>query len=103
MQSCAGADGIEQLDRALLEHAGANSRQNIGAILALEDDGIDAVHMQQLREQQAGRSGADDGDLSTQNVLRSGSQGRSPRQPRRMLNPGPRGPGADLKTILLIR
>jgi hypothetical protein len=68
MQPFAGADGLEQAHRTLLQHAGSDARQHVGAILALDDDGIDAARMQQLSEQQPGRSGADDGDLGAQNV-----------------------------------
>ncbi len=68
MQPSGDADRLQKIDRALLEHAGANARQHVGAILALEDDRIDAVRVQQLPEQQPCRPGADDGDLRAQNV-----------------------------------
>ena len=68
MQPSGDADRLQKADRALLEHAGANARQHVGAILALENDRIDAVGVQQLPEQQPGRPGADDGDLRAQNA-----------------------------------
>ena len=68
MQPCGNADLVEQIDRALFEHAGANARQHIGAILAFDDDRIDTCGMQQLPEQQSCRSGADDRNLRAQCV-----------------------------------
>ncbi|PAV93217.1 hypothetical protein WR25_22854 [Diploscapter pachys] len=54
----------QQLDRALFEHAGTDAPQHIVRGLALDDQRIDAGVVQQLAEQQAGRAGADDCNLS---------------------------------------
>jgi hypothetical protein len=61
----AGADPgfVEQVDRDLLENAGADAAEDVVAGLGFEDYGIDAGAMQQLAEDEAGRSGTDDGDL----------------------------------------
>ena len=54
---------VEHVDRALLQHAGADALFHIRAALGFEDDGIDAVAVQKLPEQQARGARADDGDL----------------------------------------
>ena len=63
----AGADAgfVQQIHRDLLDDTGADPTKDVGGGLALQDDGVDAVPVQQLAEQQAGRSGADDDDLRT--------------------------------------
>src|SRR5262249_58859454 len=53
----------EQVYRALLQHAGAHAALAILAAAELQHDGLDAEEMQQMREQQPGRSRADDADL----------------------------------------
>jgi hypothetical protein len=55
----------EQIDGSLFQNAGTNAADNVLAAAALEHDIIDAVQLQQLREQQTGRSGADDCDLGS--------------------------------------
>ena len=70
MQALGDAQLFEQADRALFQHAGADPRQHVVAVLALENDVVDAVAMQQLAEQQAGRAGADDRDLCPQRCSR---------------------------------
>ncbi|MCY1556863.1 hypothetical protein D9M68_936600 [compost metagenome] len=55
----------QQVHRDLLQDAGADAAQHIVAALALDDDVVDAGLVQQLAEQQAGRAGADDGDLGS--------------------------------------
>ena len=59
----ADAGLVEQIHRALLDDAGADAAEHIVAGLPLQDDVVDAGAVQQLPEQQAGRAGADDGDL----------------------------------------
>ena len=59
----ADAGLVEQIDRDLLDHAGADAAEHVVAGVPLEDDVVDAGLVQQLAEQQAGRTGADDGDL----------------------------------------
>src|ERR1700722_17954564 len=56
-------DLIEEIDGALFEDAGANPGLDIGAALALQNDGLDADSVEQMSEQEARRAGADDGDL----------------------------------------
>ena len=63
MQPRAGFRLVEQVDRALLEHAGADAGEHVLAARPLEDDIVDADAGQQLAEQQAGRPRADDDDL----------------------------------------
>src|SRR5947199_6098163 len=59
----------QQIDRVLLEHAGAQRRFDVGAAARFEHDRFDAGKMQEMREQQSGGPRADDGDL------RSGRRG----------------------------
>jgi hypothetical protein len=61
----AGADPgfAQQIDRALFEHAGPDTPQNVLGRLPFEDDVVDSGLRQQLAQQQAGRACADDGDL----------------------------------------
>jgi len=57
----AGLD--EEVDRALLEHRGADGLLAVAAAPDLEDDGVDALPAEEVREHQAGRAGADDRDV----------------------------------------
>ena len=54
---------LEQVDRDLLEHAGADAAEHVVGAALLDDQRIDAGLVQQRAEQQAGRAGADDDDL----------------------------------------
>ena len=63
MQPLAGAEFVHQIDGALLQHAGADAAFDIVAALAFKHDAIDAGAMQQQRQEQPGRTGADDADL----------------------------------------
>ena len=63
LQSLAHAGGDEQVGRALLEHAGADSVLDVVATPILDDDGLDPFDLQQPGQRQAGRAGADDADL----------------------------------------
>ena len=56
---------VQQIDRAPLEQSSAYARLDVLARLALEHDGFDAAGVQQLRQQQPGRTCADDGDLES--------------------------------------
>ena len=58
-------DLAQQRDRAGFQHAGADPVEHILAGLALEHDAVDAVAMQDMRQQQAGRAAADDRHLSS--------------------------------------
>jgi hypothetical protein len=54
---------VQQVDRSLLEHAGADPALHVLPAAALQDDRLDALQMQQLREQEARRSGPHDANL----------------------------------------
>ena len=53
----------QQVHRHLLQHAGADAAEHVLGAALLEHDVVDAGAVQQRTEQQAGRAGADDGDL----------------------------------------
>ena len=59
----ADANLVHQIDRALLEHARANPLDHVLPAALFEDDGVDALEMQQLPEHQSGGARADDADL----------------------------------------
>jgi len=59
------SDFTQELDRAGLQHAGANTRQHVGAALPFKDDAIDAVSMKNMRQKQAGRTTADNRHLGS--------------------------------------
>ena len=63
VQACPDARLVEQIDGGLLEHAGTDAPEHVGGALTFDDHVVDARLVQQLREQQPGRAGADDGDL----------------------------------------
>ena len=65
VHALAEADFAQQRDGAGLQHAGANPLQHVGAGLPLQHDAVDAVAIENMREQQAGGPAADDGDLCT--------------------------------------
>ena len=54
---------VEQVDADLLEDAGADAAEHVLAAHPLDDDVVDPGVVQQLAEQQARGTGADDGDL----------------------------------------
>src|SRR6266480_4330831 len=58
------AGAIEQLYRALLQHAGADAAQHVFLRALLENDGVDARAVRQLAEEKARGTRADDGDLA---------------------------------------
>jgi len=55
-----------RLHRAAFEYTGANARQHTLASGAFDDDRSNPAQMQQLRQQQAGRTGTDNDDVGTQ-------------------------------------
>ncbi len=63
VHALAEPDFAQQRDGAGLQHAGANPFQHVRAGLALQHDAVDAVAVENMGEQQAGRPAADDGDL----------------------------------------
>jgi hypothetical protein len=65
-QAVAHAELDEQVDGALLEHAGADTVLDVVARAVLEDDGVDALAVQQRAEDEARRAGPDDPDLRQQ-------------------------------------
>src|SRR5580698_6260921 len=60
----------EQVDRSLFQHAGANAFDDVLAAAALHDDGVDSFQVQQMAQQQAGRSGAHEAHLRPQFHMR---------------------------------
>src|SRR5579864_1497285 len=54
-----------QVDGALFEEAGAQPRFDIFAGANFEDDRLDALQVEEMREHQAGRPSPDDSDLRT--------------------------------------
>src|SRR5690606_35058535 len=59
----ADAGAAQHVDRALLEDAGAHASEHVSPAAALEHDAVDAFDVQQVREQQAGWTRADDAHL----------------------------------------
>ena len=59
----ADAGVAEEVGGALLQHPRANAMLDVLAAPVLEDDRVDALEVEQVRERQAGRAGADDPDL----------------------------------------
>src|SRR4051812_29787515 len=53
----------QELDGALLEDAGADAVLDVLAAAGLEDDGVDALEVQEVRQHQPGGPGTDDSDL----------------------------------------
>jgi polyisoprenoid-binding protein YceI len=64
VQALADSSGASDLDGALLEHAGPHSAEHVLAAAPLEHDRVDAVRVQQLREQESRGTGAHDAYLS---------------------------------------
>jgi hypothetical protein len=82
--------GVEDVDGALLEHPGADARLDVLAAGALEDDRLDAAQVQEVRQDQPGRTGADDANLGAH---RLGSyNGREWSFPRQRRASGPTSP-----------
>ena len=74
VQPLADAGVAEQVDRALLEHAGADPLLDVLARAVLEHDRLDPLAREQLREREPGRARADDGDLRPQRAARTGTE-----------------------------
>jgi hypothetical protein len=58
-------DLAQQRDGAGLEYPGADATEHVGAALPLQDDALDAVAMENVRQEQAGRTAADDRHLGS--------------------------------------
>ena len=54
----------------MLQHACAHAVLDVIAAARLDDDGLDALEMEQMRKQQPGRPGADDADLRPHDAAR---------------------------------
>jgi hypothetical protein len=63
-QAFADAEFVHELDSVVLEEAGADALFNVLAGVEFEDDGFYAEALEKQREEEAGGSGTDDGDLS---------------------------------------
>ena len=63
VQTLRDSGAIEQVDGALLQHAGADARLDVVAAPVLEHDRFDPGTVQQLRERQPRRPRADDRHL----------------------------------------
>ncbi|MDT4867854.1 hypothetical protein FQZ97_1027850 [compost metagenome] len=65
VHALAHARFVHQVGGHLLQHSGADAAEHVVGRLALQNDGVDAGLVQQLAEQQAGRTCTDDGNLGT--------------------------------------
>jgi hypothetical protein len=63
LQICADTHCVQQIDGSLLEDPRSHTIDHILAAAVLNDDGIDAVQVQQMAEQQSGRASANDAYL----------------------------------------
>ena len=57
------ADLRQQVDGALLEHPGADALLDVLAASVLEDDRVDGLEMEKVRQNEPGGTGTDDPDL----------------------------------------
>jgi hypothetical protein len=60
IHALAETDGAQEVDRARLQNAGANPLQDMRPALPFQDDAVDAVAMENMRQKQSGRAAADD-------------------------------------------
>ena len=63
------SDFTQELDRAGLQHAGANSLQHVSTALPFKYDAVDAVSMEHMGQKQAGGATADDSHLRSRRPL----------------------------------
>jgi hypothetical protein len=66
LETVADAVLAEQVHRALLEQSGAYPLLDVLAAAALQHDGLDALHVQEMGQHQPGGPGTDDSDLGSQ-------------------------------------
>ena len=66
-----------QVDGALLQHAGAHAVFHIGAAARFEHDAVDALAIEQMREEEARGPRADDSDLRVHFPSRTSKTRRS--------------------------
>jgi hypothetical protein len=69
LEALAHAHLDQEVDGALLEHAGADAALHVVAVASLKDDRLDALEMQELPEHQARRARSHDSDLRAGDVL----------------------------------
>ena len=81
----ADAGAAQHLDRAPLEHAGADARQHVLAALAFDDDALDARLVQNQRQQRSGGPRPDDRDPSGQRVPHGASALSKPIRPAQLM------------------
>ena len=65
----ADADIDQKFGGPMLDQPGADAVLDVIAAAVLDDDGFDALQMQQPRQHQAGRPGSDNSDLSSHSTL----------------------------------
>ena len=58
-----------EFGEAMFEHAGANAAEDVFPAVLLEHNGVDALEVQQLRQQQARRTTADNANLNLHRAL----------------------------------
>jgi hypothetical protein len=56
-------DLVQQVDCPLLQHPRANALLDVLAAPVLEDDGVDPLQMEKVRQHEPGGTGTDDPDL----------------------------------------
>ena len=69
-QARADAHRVQQIHGALLEDPRPHAIDDVLAAAVLDDDGVDAVQVQQMTEQQSCRTCADDTDLRPESSSR---------------------------------
>jgi hypothetical protein len=60
-----------QRGKTMLQHAGADAPEDVRAAVFLQDDGLDALQVQKLGEQESGRAPADNADRGLHRSLPS--------------------------------
>src|SRR5205807_4308631 len=69
----------QKLDRASLQNASANSFLHMGAAVPFQHDGVDAISVENMGQQQAGWATANDCYLGSRGHQRHCQRGMSPR------------------------
>src|SRR5262249_33364441 len=57
------AEFVHELDGVIFEKAGPDAFFDVGAVVELNDDGLDAEALDQKRQEEAGGAGADKGEM----------------------------------------
>ena len=71
----------QQIDRALLQHAGTHAMLDIFPAAVLQDDRVDTPQVQQMGQEQPGRAGTDDAYLGTHKFSSSSNLEATPLRP----------------------